>query len=216
MWRGPPRGDFVVIDTTDILFLCGGAFTGLEQLVARRTLETSIGFGATVGSVSSVAAADQDAENKLRSRAEPADIVEFGLIPEFVGRFAAVVCTAALTEEQLMQVLTEPRHALGKQFVVNFEIDGVEFHMTDAAAREIAREARSRGTGARGLRAIMESILLDAQYELPSDDTACGVVLDEDAARRVRPPLILRGTCARFHRRRRRRRRGLELWRVIY
>ena len=185
--RKNPRGEFVPVDTTNILFIAGGAFAGLEEIVRRRLSSASIGFGANVRNDSDTASSD------LLQIAEPSDLLQFGLIPEFVSRFPMVVSTHALSETQLVDVLTTPKHALVKQYKKLFEMSGVEFHATDAALREISRRALERKTGARGLRAIMDRVLLESMFSVPGDDVHT-VVLTESAVKGESEPIALSGT----------------------
>lgn len=184
--RKHPRGENIQIDTKDILFICGGAFIDLEKTISERRHDSSIGFGAPVranmrtsGPTSAVVA------SSLLDNVESTDLIAYGLIPEFVGRFPILVNLSALTEDQLVEVLTEPRNALGKQYKKMFHMNEVKLHFTEKALRLIARKAISKNTGARGLRAILESILMDAMYEIPDsragDDVIDAVVVDEEA-----------------------------------
>ncbi|XP_039687605.1 CLP protease regulatory subunit CLPX1, mitochondrial isoform X3 [Medicago truncatula] len=184
--RKHPRGDNIQIDTKNILFICGGAFIDLEKTISERRQDSSIGFGAPVrakmkaGSVTEASIA-----SSLLGTVESSDLIAYGLIPEFVGRFPILVSLSALTENQLIQVLTEPKSALEKQYKKTFQINGVKLHFTESARKSIARQAMSKNTGARGLRAIIESILVDAMYEIPDirtgDDVIDAVVVDEDS-----------------------------------
>ncbi|XP_011024834.1 PREDICTED: ATP-dependent Clp protease ATP-binding subunit clpX-like, mitochondrial isoform X2 [Populus euphratica] len=184
--RKHPRGDNIQIDTKDILFICGGAFIDLEKTISERRQDSSIGFGAPVranmrtGGVTSAALT-----SSLLETAESSDLVSYGLIPEFVGRFPILVSLSALTEDQLVQVLTEPKNALGKQYRKLFQMNGVKLHVTDHALRSIARKAITKNTGARALRSILENILMDSMYEIPDvrrgADIIDTVVVDEEA-----------------------------------
>ncbi|CAN4087578.1 unnamed protein product [Withania somnifera] len=184
--RKHPRGDNIQIDTKDILFICGGAFIDLEKTISERRQDSSIGFGAPVrtnmrtGGVTSAAVT-----SSLLETVESSDLISYGLIPEFVGRFPILVSLSALTEDQLVQVLTEPKNALGKQYKKMFQMNGVKLHFAEAALRLIARKAISKNTGARGLRSILENILMDAMYEIPDvrtgDDVIDAVVVDEES-----------------------------------
>ncbi|KAG8381137.1 hypothetical protein BUALT_Bualt06G0091200 [Buddleja alternifolia] len=184
--RKHPRGDNIQIDTKDILFICGGAFIDLEKTISERRHDSSIGFGAPVranmrtGSVTSAAVT-----SSLLETVESSDLIAYGLIPEFVGRFPVLVNLSALTEEQLVQVLTEPKNALGKQYKKMFQMNGVRLHFTEDALRLIARRAITKNTGARGLRAMLENVLMDAMYEIPDvrtgDDIIDAVVVDKDS-----------------------------------
>lgn len=160
--RKHPHQEFIQIDTTNILFICGGAFDGLDKIIRRRTNRKSIGFGAEIGSNSSL---DDD---DVLSQLEPRDLLKFGLIPEFIGRVPINVTLKALDQQQLIKVLSEPKNSLIKQYKYLLELDGVDLEFTPEAINEIAAAAIKRKTGARGLRAIMEEIMLDVMYELPS------------------------------------------------
>ncbi|CAN4085718.1 unnamed protein product [Withania somnifera] len=184
--RKHPRGDNIQIDTKDILFICGGAFIDLEKTISERHQDSSIGFGAPVranmrtGGVTSAAVT-----SSLLETVESSDLISYGLIPEFVGRFPILVSLSALTEDQLVQVLTEPKNALGKQYKKMFQMNGVKLHFAEDALRLIAKKAISKNTGARGLRSILENILIDAMYEIPDvrtgDDVIDAVVVDEES-----------------------------------
>uniref|UniRef100_A0A2P2MNU5 ATP-dependent clp protease ATP-binding subunit clpx n=2 Tax=Rhizophora mucronata TaxID=61149 RepID=A0A2P2MNU5_RHIMU len=184
--RKHPRGDNIQIDTKDILFICGGAFIDLEKTISERRQDSSIGFGAPVranmrtGGVTSAAVT-----STLLETVESSDLILYGLIPEFVGRFPVLVSFSALTENQLVQVLREPKNALGKQYSKLFQMNGVKLHFTDNALRLIAKKAIAKNTGARGLRSILENILMDAMYEIPDtrmgDDIIDAVIVNEEA-----------------------------------
>lgn len=184
--RKHPRGENIQIDTKDILFICGGAFIDLEKTISERRHDSSIGFGAPVranmriGTVTSAAVT-----SSLLETAESSDLIAYGLIPEFVGRFPILVNLAALTEDQLVQVLTEPKNALGKQYKKMFRMNEVKLHFTEDALRLIARKAITKNTGARGLRSMLENILMDAMFEIPDirtgDDIIESVVVDEES-----------------------------------
>ncbi|XP_057546072.1 CLP protease regulatory subunit CLPX1, mitochondrial-like [Amaranthus tricolor] len=184
--RKHPRGDNIQIDTKDILFICGGAFIDLEKTISERRHDSSIGFGAPVRANMRASGPTSAAiTSSLLDNVESSDLIAYGLIPEFVGRFPILVNLSALTEDQLVEVLTEPKNALGKQFKKMFQMNGVKLHLTDKALRLIAKRAISKNTGARGLRAILENILMDAMYEIPDtrtgDDIIDAVVVDEEA-----------------------------------
>ena len=169
--RKNPRGEVVSVDTTNILFIVGGAFVELERTIAERTHKASIGFGAPVralGGVSLNTSASAAAESEVAlSRLESADLVRYGLIPEFVGRFPVTCALQALTADDMVRILTEPRNALAKQYATLFALNGAQLRLLPCALRAIALEAVRRGTGARGLRAILERLLTDAMYEVP-------------------------------------------------
>ncbi|KAJ8446215.1 hypothetical protein Cgig2_015986 [Carnegiea gigantea] len=184
--RKHPRGDNIQIDTKDILFICGGAFIDLEKTISERRHDSSIGFGAPVRANMRTSGPTKAAvASSLLDNVESTDLIAYGLIPEFVGRFPILVNLSALTEDQLVEVLTEPKNALGKQYRKMFELNEVKLHYTEEALRLIARKAISKNTGARGLRAILENILMDAMYEIPDkrtgDDIIDAVVVDEEA-----------------------------------
>lgn len=160
--RKNPRGQMQVVDTTNILFVCGGAFDGLEKLVKRRSVKSGIGFSATVASEKETAVSD------LLEQAEPSDLVKFGLIPELVGRLPIIAVLKELTEEALISILTEPKNALVKQYAELFAMEGVKLTVTDDALKAVARKAMARKTGARGLRSIVEEVLLGAMFDVPA------------------------------------------------
>ncbi|KAJ7523719.1 hypothetical protein O6H91_18G059900 [Diphasiastrum complanatum] len=174
------------VDTKDILFICGGAFVELEKTIAERRQESSIGFGAPVrANMRAIGLTDAAVTSSLLEKVESSDLISYGLIPEFVGRFPVLVCLTALNEDQLVQVLTEPRNALGKQYKKMFSMNNVNLHYTDGGLRRIARKAMAKNTGARGLRSIMEHLLTDAMFEVPDGEGGPqkidAVVVDEDA-----------------------------------
>jgi ATP-dependent Clp protease ATP-binding subunit ClpX len=185
--RKHPHQEFIQIDTTNVLFICGGAFAGLEQLVEQRIGRKGIGFGADVRSPK-----DKDL-SLLHSQVLPEDLLKFGLIPEFVGRLPVITNVEQLDHEALIQILTEPKNALVKQYQKIFEIDGVHLEFTEDALQAIADLAILRETGARGLRAILEEVLLNTMYELPSrDDVGECVITAEVVNERVNPTLVPR------------------------
>ncbi|GAV66194.1 AAA_2 domain-containing protein/ClpB_D2-small domain-containing protein [Cephalotus follicularis] len=184
--RKHPRGDNIQIDTKDILFICGGAFNDIEKTISERCQDSSIGFGAPVrANMRAGGVTDATVASSLMETVESSDLIAYGLIPEFVGRFPVLVSLSALTENQLVQVLTEPKNALGKQYKKMFQMNGVKLHFTEHALRLIARKAITKNTGARGLRSLLESILMDAMYEIPDvrtgKDIIDAVVVDEEA-----------------------------------
>uniref|UniRef100_A0A5B7AG49 Putative CLP protease regulatory subunit X isoform 1 n=1 Tax=Davidia involucrata TaxID=16924 RepID=A0A5B7AG49_DAVIN len=184
--RKHPRGDNIQIDTKDILFICGGAFIDLEKTISERRQDSSIGFGAPVrANMRTGGVTNATVASCLLETVESSDLIAYGLIPEFVGRFPILVSLSALTENQLVQVLTEPKNSLGKQYKKMFQMNRVKLHFTENALRLIARKALTKNTGARGLRSILENILMDAMYEIPDvrtgDDIIDAVVVDEEA-----------------------------------
>ncbi|XP_065877792.1 CLP protease regulatory subunit CLPX3, mitochondrial [Euphorbia lathyris] len=200
--RKHPRGDNIQIDTKDILFICGGAFVDLEKTISERRQDSSIGFGAPVRANMRVGGAiDSAITSSLLESVESADLMQYGLIPEFIGRFPILVSLSALTEDQLVQVLTEPKNALGKQYKKLLGMNKVKLHFTEEALRLIAKKAMAKNTGARGLRALLESILTEAMYEIPDEktgrDRVDAVVIDEESVGSINAPgsggKILRG-----------------------
>ena len=183
--RKHPHQEFLQIDTTNILFICGGAFAGLEQLIESRHGGTGVGFGADVRSPG-----EKDL-GALFADVRPEDLIKFGLIPEFVGRLPVVGSVSQLEAEALVRILVEPRNALVKQYQRLFEFEDIELEVTEEALVAIADQALLRGTGARGLRAILEEVLLDVMYELPGDDEAGRVVVDLDSVRGETPPTVI-------------------------
>ncbi|KAJ6823143.1 CLP protease regulatory subunit CLPX1, mitochondrial-like [Iris pallida] len=184
--RKHPRGDNIQIDTKDILFICGGAFIDLEKTISERQQDSSIGFGARVrANMRSGGLTNAAVTSSLLKTVESGDLIAYGLIPEFIGRFPVLVSLSALNEDQLVQVLTEPKNALGKQYKKLFRMNDVKLHFTEKALRLIAKKAIAKDTGARGLRSILENILTEAMYEIP--DTRTGkdkidaVVVDEES-----------------------------------
>ena len=161
--RKHPQQELIRIDTTNILFICGGAFVGLDKIVADRIGKKGIGFNAELGQKV------EENEDALMAEVMPQDLHKFGMIPEFIGRIPVITSTKELTEDDLVRILTEPKNALVKQYRRMFELEGVELEFEDEALREIARQALSRGTGARGLRSICEATLQDTMFDLPSD-----------------------------------------------
>ena len=183
--RKHPNQDFLQIDTTNILFICGGAFDGLEKVIQSRTEKSGIGFAATVHSKSEKKVSD------LFREVEPEDLIKFGLIPELVGRLPVVATLGELTEEAMVQILTEPRNALVKQYQKLFSMDGVELEIRPSALAAIARKALARKTGARGLRSIMEQALIDTMFDLPTFDGVAKVVIDEHIIEEGAKPLLV-------------------------
>ena len=183
--RKHPHQEFLQIDTTNILFICGGAFAGLEKLIESRQGGAGVGFGADVRSPS-----DKDV-GALFSDVRPEDLIKFGLIPEFIGRLPVVGTVAQLEIEALVKILVEPRNALIKQYQRLFEFEDIELEVAEDALVAIAEQALERGTGARGLRAIIEEVLLDVMYELPGDEEAGRVVVDLASVQGDSAPTVL-------------------------
>ena len=186
--RKHPHQEFIQIDTTDVLFISGGAFAGLEEVISRRIGNKVVGFGADLRS------SPDRPQEELLAAVMPQDLIKFGLIPEFIGRLPMVATVNALDKEALIRILQEPRNALVKQYVRIFELDNVELVFEDDALEAIADLAMLRGTGARGLRAIMEEVLLDTMYELPSRTDIGRVVIDREVVEdRTNPTLLAIG-----------------------
>ena len=183
--RKHPNQDFLQIDTTNILFICGGAFDGLEKVIQNRTEKSGIGFAASVHSKTEKRAAD------LFRDAEPEDLIKFGLIPELVGRLPVVATLGELTIDAMVQILTEPKNALVKQYQKLFAMDGVELEVRPSALTAISKKALARKTGARGLRSILEHSLIDTMFELPTLDGVAKVVIDEHIIEEGAKPLLV-------------------------
>ena len=183
--RKHPNQDFLQIDTTNILFICGGAFDGLEKVIQNRSEKSGIGFGATVHTKS------EKRVSEVFRDVEPEDLIKFGLIPELVGRLPVVATLGELTEDAMVQILTEPKNALVKQYQKLFAMDGVELEIRPSALHAIARKALKRKIGARGLRSIMEQSLIDTMFDLPTLDGVAKVVLDEHTIEDEAKPLLV-------------------------
>lgn len=181
--RKHPHQEFIQIDTTNILFICGGAFDGLENIIKRRIGKKVIGFGDGSQMLDLK-------KGEYLGHTIPEDLLKFGLIPEFVGRLPVIACLEPLDEAALMQILTEPKNALVKQYQKLLELDHVELEFTEGALRQIAIEAIKRETGARGLRSIIEGIMLDVMYELPSRNDVKRCVITEDTVSKKTPPIL--------------------------
>jgi ATP-dependent Clp protease ATP-binding subunit ClpX len=187
--RKHPQQEFLQVDTSNILFICGGAFAGLEKIIQNRTTKTGIGFVAEVKSEKE----KNDLESNL-NKIEPEDLVNYGLIPEFVGRLPVLATLHELDENALVRILLEPKNALTKQYIKLFEMEGVDLNFRDDAVSEIASRAIKRKTGARGLRTILEELLLDTMFDLPSSETAKKVVLDASVVNGENDPYIIHET----------------------
>ena len=182
--RKHPHQEFLQIDTTDILFICGGAFSGLESIIESRLGGSGVGFGADIRS------AQEKDLGALFAGVLPEDLVKFGLIPEFIGRLPVVATVSQLEVDALVRILVEPRNALIRQYQKIFEFEEIDLEVTEEALQAIAEQALERGTGARGLRAILEEVLLDVMYELPGDETAGRVIVDYDTVVERSAPLV--------------------------
>ena len=184
--RKHPQQEFLQVSTHNILFVCGGAFAGLDRVIRDRTERSSIGFGGVVYG-----------ENEARGvgevlrQVEPEDLIRYGLIPEFVGRLPVVATLEELDEDALVRILTAPKNSLVKQYKFLFDMEGVELDIREDALRAVAKKAMQRKTGARGLRSIMESILLDSMYELPSMEGVSKVVVEENAVKGDSDPILI-------------------------
>jgi ATP-dependent Clp protease ATP-binding subunit ClpX len=187
--RKHPQQEFLQVDTRNILFICGGAFEGLEKIIQNRSEKTGIGFSAEVKNKQ----ARQDLRKYLKN-VEPDDLTRYGLIPELVGRLPVSAVLDELDEDQLVMILTEPKNALSKQYIRLFGMEGVELEFREEALREVARKAMQRNTGARGLRSIMEQTLLDIMYDLPSLEGVSKVVVDVGTVRGEGQPLLVYNT----------------------
>jgi ATP-dependent Clp protease ATP-binding subunit ClpX len=184
--RKHPQQEFLQVDTSNILFVCGGAFSGLDKIILNRSRKSGIGF------VAEVRAPDGGEHiNDLLGEVEPEDLIKYGLIPEFVGRLPVVATLEELDEEALIEILTEPRNALTKQYQKLFDMEGVELEFREDALRAVARKAMQRKTGARGLRTILENVLLDTMYDLPSMANATKVVVDDAVVTGETKPYVI-------------------------
>jgi ATP-dependent Clp protease ATP-binding subunit ClpX len=183
--RKHPNQDFIQVDTANILFICGGAFDGIDKIIQERSEKAGIGFGATVKSKSNTNLSE------TLALVEPDDLVKYGLIPELIGRLPVVANLSELDDAALVQILIEPKNALIKQFQKLFAMEGVELEVRPAALQAIARKAVKRKTGARGLRSIMENVLLDTMYDLPGMQNVVKVVIDENMIESGAQPLMI-------------------------
>ncbi len=184
--RKHPQQEFLQVNTADILFICGGAFAGLDKIIRERSEKAGIGFSAEVKSLS-----DRKSLSALIQTVEPEDLIKYGLIPEFVGRLPVVATLDELDEEQLVKILLEPKNALTKQYERMFDMENCEIEFRDDALRKVARKSMERKTGARGLRSIMENVLLDTMYDLPSTEGVTKVVIDAGVISGESNPLMI-------------------------
>ena len=185
--RKHPHQEFIQLDTTNILFICGGAFDGIDKIIEKRTGQKALGFGADIRS-------KEDLEmGVLLEKLETQDLLKFGLIPEFVGRLPVVVSLHELTEEVLVRILSEPKNALAKQYHKLFELDGVELEFNEDALASIAKLAIERKTGARGLRSIIEKVMMDIMYDIPSRDDVKKCVITKETIENQQQPTLLLG-----------------------
>ena len=184
--RKHPQQEFLQVDTSKILFICGGAFSGLDKLIRNRSHKGGIGFSAEVQSVDT-----ERAVSDVLKTVEPEDLIQFGLIPEFVGRLPVVATLSELDEDALVQILTEPKNSLTKQYQKMFEMEGAVIEFRDDALRAIAKKAMERKTGARGLRSIIENVLLGTMFDLPSLENVSKVVVDENVVNGENSPILI-------------------------
>jgi ATP-dependent Clp protease ATP-binding subunit ClpX len=184
--RKHPQQEFLQVNTANILFICGGAFAGLEKVISSRTDKSGIGFSATVKSVDS-----SKNIGEMLKEVEPEDLIRYGLIPEFVGRLPVVATLEELDEDALIKILTEPKNCLTRQYSKLFEMEGVVVDFREDALRAIAKKALQRKTGARGLRSILESVLLETMYDIPSTDDVSKVVVDESVIKGDSKPILI-------------------------
>ena len=184
--RKHPQQEFLQVDTANILFVCGGAFAGLDKVIRDRSQKSGIGFSAEVRSKD-----NEDNLGEILSGVEPEDLVKYGLIPEFVGRLPMIATLDELDLDALVRIIKEPKNSLTKQYGKLFEMEGVEIQFRDDALRAVARKAKERKTGARGLRSIMEGVLLDSMYKIPSLEAVSKVIIDEAVIRGESEPLLM-------------------------
>ena len=183
--RKHPQQEFVQVDTSNILFICGGAFVGLEDIIRRRIGGKGLGFGADVKG------AAEKTTGELLAEVQPEDLLRFGMIPEFVGRLPVLATLEELDEQALVRILREPKNALVRQYQKLFDMENVHLRFTEGALTAIAREALKRKSGARGLRAIMENIMLDVMYDIPSQPNIKEVLISEEVVSRKAQPIVL-------------------------
>jgi ATP-dependent Clp protease ATP-binding subunit ClpX len=183
--RKHPQQDFIKVDTTNILFVCGGTFTGLEKIIQRRLGPKIMGFGAKI-----VGESERSMSETLKL-VQPEDLIKYGLIPEFLGRLPVIATLHELNEESLIRILKEPKNALIKQYQKLFELEGVNLRFTDSALSAVAKGATKRKSGARGLRAIMETCMLDIMYDLPSLENVKECVISDDVVLNKEQPILL-------------------------
>jgi ATP-dependent Clp protease ATP-binding subunit ClpX len=183
--RKHPQQEFIAVNTTDILFICGGAFVGLDGVIEHRVGAKSLGFGADIKS------RDEKNIGEILSQMQPEDLIRYGMIPEFVGRVPVVSTLHDLDEESLVKILTEPKNALVKQYQKFFEFETTDLKFTDGALVAVAQEAIKRNSGARGLRAILEEAMLDIMYDLPSQPNVCECIVNEEVVFKNADPVLL-------------------------
>lgn len=185
--RKHPHQEFIQVDTTNILFICGGAFEGVERIVESRIGKKTMGFGAEIKGET------EKSNDEIMKQLQPEDLLKFGLIPEFIGRLPVIVTLSKLDEDALVKILTEPKNALVRQYAKLLSMDNVELEFTDAALRTIAHKALERKSGARGLRAIIEDVMQDTMFNLPSEPDVTKCIIDENAVNKNAEPALIRG-----------------------
>jgi ATP-dependent Clp protease ATP-binding subunit ClpX len=185
--RKHPNQEYIKVNTENILFIVGGAFVNLEKIIAKRLGKGTIGFDSTDREV-----IDPNQKSLLLSKVEPEDLTQFGMIPEFVGRFNSIANCNELTLPDLINILTEPKNAIIKQFIAMFEIEGVKLQFTEDALAAIAQQAIVAGTGARALRLILENLMRELMFEVPSDDTIAEILVEKEMVTEKKPPVIKR------------------------
>ena len=190
--RKHPQQEFIQIDTSNILFICGGAFDGLDKVIEKRTGKQGIGFGAEVKHKS------EQAVSELLKHVEPHDVLKFGIIPELVGRLPVLVTLDPLDKAALVRILTEPKNALTKQYTRLLEMDGVRLEFREGALEAVAEKALKLNTGARGLRSVMEGIMTNVMFQTPSDDSIQSVVITPEAVEGIQEPSVIRNPNARL------------------
>tara|TARA_B100000700_G_scaffold33710_1_gene32420 strand:+ start:44 stop:736 length:693 start_codon:yes stop_codon:yes gene_type:complete len=183
--RKHPQQEFLQVDTTNILFICGGAFAGLDKIISQRNKGTSIGFGAEVKTT------EEKKVGEWMKNLEPEDLLKYGLIPEFIGRLPIIATLEDLDESSLVKILLEPKNCLIKQYQELFKLEGAKLTFKQSAVREIANQAINKKTGARGLRSILENILLKTMFELPSSKNVEEIVVDQSAAKGSTQPITI-------------------------
>ncbi|MBQ1907319.1 MAG: AAA family ATPase, partial [Firmicutes bacterium] len=183
--RKHPMQEFIQFDTTNVLFICGGAFDGLDKIIQRRIGEKTIGFGADIVS-------QKEADSHILEKIQPEDLLRYGLIPEFIGRLPAIATLDELSVDALMRIITEPKNAIIKQYIKLLEMDGVELEMTDGAVRRIAEKAIEKKTGARGLRSIIEQMMTEIMFDIPSRADVSKVIVDESTVDGAEPKVVLK------------------------
>ena len=188
--RKHPHQEFIQVDTTNILFICGGAFEGVERIVESRIGKKTMGFGAEIKGEM------EKSNDEIMKQLQPEDLLKFGLIPEFIGRLPVIVTLSKLDEDALVKILTEPKNALVRQYAKLLSMDNVELEFTDAALRTIAHKALERKSGARGLRAIIEDVMQDTMFNLPSEPDVTKCIIDENAVNKNAEPTLIRGEYA--------------------